>query len=114
MILVILLWVLIYAYIAFSLQVIANKTNIEREWLAWIPIANIYLTCKIARKPGWWTLLCLIPFVGIFILVIIWMRIVEILNRKSWLGILVLIPLVNFILMGYLAFSKNVKMESNI
>jgi len=47
----------IYTYLDSCLQIIAGKTNTENGWLAWIPIANIYLSCKIARKPGWWLLL---------------------------------------------------------
>jgi hypothetical protein len=32
----------------------AKKTNTQNPWLTWIPIANIYLMCIIAGKPGWW------------------------------------------------------------
>lgn len=38
-------------------------------WASIIPIYNIYIMTKIAGKPGWWTLLCLIPFFN-FIFVI--------------------------------------------
>jgi hypothetical protein len=34
-------------------------------WAAIIPIYNIYIMTKVAGKPGYWTLLCLIPFVNI-------------------------------------------------
>lgn len=34
-------------------------------WAAIIPIYNIYIMTKIGGKPGYWTLLCLIPFVSI-------------------------------------------------
>jgi hypothetical protein len=97
---------ILYAYIAFSLQTIATKTNTENGWLAWIPIANVYLMCKIAGKPGWWLLLFLIPLVNIVIPIIIWMGIAEARNKASWLGILVIVPIANLILPGYLAFSE--------
>ena len=97
-----------YAYLAFSLQTIANKTNTENGWIAWIPIpiVGIYLMCKIAGRPGWWVLLSFIPFVQMFILVILWMEIAEARNKPNWLGLLILVPIVNFILPGYLAFSE--------
>lgn len=41
-------------------------------WAAIIPIYNIYIMTKIGGKPGWWTLLCLIPFVNIIF--IIWIH----------------------------------------
>ncbi|HUR64801.1 MAG TPA: DUF5684 domain-containing protein [Chitinophagaceae bacterium] len=33
-------------------------------WAAIIPFYNIYIMTKIGGKPGYWTLLCLIPFVN--------------------------------------------------
>jgi hypothetical protein len=33
-------------------------------WAAIIPIYNIYILTKIGGKPGYWTLLCLIPLVN--------------------------------------------------
>ena len=101
----VLIWVVIYAYVAYSLMIIANKTNTENAWLAWVPIANIYLMCKIAQKPGWWTILFFIPLVNIVISIIVWMKISELRGKPSWLGILWIIPPVGLILVGYLAFS---------
>ncbi len=101
-----LIWLWIYAYIAFCLQTIAIKTNTKDEWLAWIPIANLYLVCKTAGRPGWWFLLCLIPLVNIIVTIILWMEIAKARNEASWLGILTIIPIVNFIVLGYLAFSE--------
>lgn len=95
-----------YAYVAFTLQTIAGKTNTPNKWFAWIPILNIYLMCKIAGKPGWWLILFLIPFVNIVINVIVWMNIAKARNKPRWLGILMLIPLVNFIFLTYIAFSE--------
>lgn len=37
----------------------------RKGWEAIIPIYNIYVLTKIIKKPGYWTLLMLIPFVGI-------------------------------------------------
>lgn len=38
-------------------------------WAAIIPIVNIYFMTKIAGKPGYWTLLCFVPFVNVIILI---------------------------------------------
>jgi uncharacterized membrane protein YhaH (DUF805 family) len=95
-----------YCYVAFCLQTMANKTGKENAWLAWIPIANIYLSCKIADKPGWWTILCLIPVVNIIFALMIWWGIAEARNKPGWVGLLLLVPIVNMIVPGYLAFSE--------
>jgi hypothetical protein len=98
-------WLIIYIYYAICLMVIANKTGTPNSWLAWIPIANIYLMCKVAGKPGWWVILFFIPFVNIVIAIIVWMKIAEARKKPSWVGILMIIPFVNLIIPGYLAFS---------
>jgi dolichyl-phosphate-mannose--protein O-mannosyl transferase len=94
-----------YIYFALALQTIANKTNTENAWLAWIPIANIILMLNIARKPIWWIILFLIPLVNLVMAIIVWMGIAEARNKPSWWGILLIVPLVNVIVPGYLAWS---------
>jgi len=95
-----------YIWTALCLHIIANKTSTPNGWLAWIPIANIYLMCKVANKPGWWTILFFIPLVNIVIGIIVWMGIAEVRNQPSWLGILMIIPIVNFLILGILAFTS--------
>jgi len=96
---------LAYIYVAYALQLIARKTNTENGWLAWIPILQLYLMCKIARKPGWWTILLFIPLVNIIILVILWMQIAEARNKPRWWGILIIVPIVNIAMPGIFALS---------
>jgi hypothetical protein len=40
-------------------------------WGAIIPIYNVYLLIKVAKRPGWWLLLYLIPLVDIVIGIIV-------------------------------------------
>lgn len=102
------MWLATYVWMAICLQIIANKTNTPNSWLAWIPIANFYLMCKIAGKPGWWTILFFIPIVNIVFAIIVWMGIAEARGKPSWLGIqgiLTIIPLINLVIPGILAFT---------
>jgi len=99
------LWLGVYVWMALCLHIIANKTSTPNGWLAWIPIANLYLMCKVAGKAGWWIILFFIPLVNIVIAIIVWMGIAEARNKPSWLGILMIIPLVNLVILGVLAFS---------
>lgn len=100
-----LIFFVIYAYMAITLQIIANKTKTENGWLAWIPIANLYLMCMIADKPAWWMLLCFIPYANIIFIVILWMGIADARGKPAWVGLLTLLPVVQFVVWGYLAFS---------
>ena len=93
-----------YVYFSLALQTIANKTNTENPWLAWIPIANIVLMLNIAKKPIWWIILMFIPLVNFVIAIIVWMAIAEARNKPSWWGIVMIVPVVGLIVPGYLAW----------
>ncbi|HLK03950.1 MAG TPA: DUF5684 domain-containing protein [Candidatus Acidoferrum sp.] len=94
-----------YVYVALALQTIAQKTNTENGWLAWIPIANIILMLNIAKKPIWWIVLFLIPLVSLVMAIIVWMGVAEARNKPSWWGVLLIVPVVGLIVPGYLAWS---------
>ena len=100
----IVLGIVAYVYVAYSLMTIANKTEVANSWMAWVPILNVILMLKVAGKPLWWILLFLIPLVNIIIGIIIWMRIAEARNKPGWWGILLIIPVVNIVVLGLIAF----------
>jgi hypothetical protein len=103
---VVLIEILLYVYLSYSIYVIAQKTGHEdKAWMAWVPVVNTFLLIEIADKPLWWFFLLLIPIVNIVIGVIIWMKVAEARNKPNWWGILMLVPFVNFIVPGYLAFT---------
>ncbi len=104
---------LLYVYGSFCLMKIAKKTNTELAWLAWIPIANLFLLAMIADKEWWWALIVIlggiVPIIGIIaslgaFIYLSWL-VCEKLNKPGWLSILMLIPIVNLVILGYLAFS---------
>ncbi len=102
----------VYVYVALALQTIAKKTNTENAWLAWIPIANMYLMTRIAEVDWWWFLVALganfIPFIGWIaaIGIAIWWLwlIAERRGYPGWVAILAVIPIVNFVIIGLLAW----------
>jgi hypothetical protein len=94
-----------YVYGALAFQTIAQKTNTENAWWAWVPILNIILVLNIAKKPLWWIILFFIPIVGIVIAIIVMMAVAEARKKPSWWGILMIVPVINLIVPGYLAWS---------
>jgi hypothetical protein len=100
----------VYVYYAFSLTTIAGKTETGGGWMAWVPILNLLLMCRIAGRPGWWLVLMLIPLVNIVILLMLWMAIAEARGFASWWGIMMIVPFVNVIVPGYLAFAEGTEM----
>jgi len=94
-----------YVYMAYALYTMAKKTNTQHAWMAWVPLLNVYLMVKIAGKPGWWLVLFFIPFLNIVFAIIVWYYIAERLGKPGWVGVLMIVPLVNLVIPGYLAFS---------
>lgn len=112
-IVVFIIFVIFYIYHSICLQFIAKKTGQEYPWMAWIPVANLFLMCKIAGISYWWLLAILvsfIPFLGILISLaftaFIWYKIAIARNKPGWIGALNCLPLINLVVLGYLAFSE--------
>lgn len=110
---VLLLGLAVYIYMSLALMKIAERTKTKDGWLAFIPFANIYLMTQIAKVPSWWTigvLLAFIPFIGGILLLILttylWWQIAERLKRPGWWALLLLIPIVNFVIIGIMAWGK--------
>ena len=95
-----------YVYFSLCLFLIAKKLGIPHAWAAWVPILQVWPLLSSAGKPCWWVLLLFIPLLNVFIGVYLWICITENLGRNKWLGLLMLLPVFNFVWMGILAFSK--------
>ena len=95
-----------YAYMGLTLQTIANKTGTPDSWLAWVPIGNVILMCRIAGKPTWWVVLFFVPFVNLVFAILVWMGIAQARKKPAWLGVLMIVPIANLIIPAHLAFSR--------
>lgn len=100
--------IIVYVIIAMSLMRIAKRTNTPNAWFAWIPLLNLILMLQIAKRPMWWLVFFLVPFiniVGVVLQFVIWVDIAKLLGKEVWVGILAgLIPI---IFVPYLAYSGN-------
>jgi hypothetical protein len=114
-----------YVYMAICIMFIAQKTGTKYPWLAWIPIANVFLMAMIAKKPWWWALIIVLAYViawgamngnitwlGFLLYIVvlvfailIWVPICQARSRPGWWVIFLLIPIVNLVFIGILAFS---------
>ena len=108
-----------YVYFSLALMTIAKRTKTENAWLAWIPIVNIYLMMKIGKLPTWslalWALV-FVPMLGGLasagMTVWYWWAIAERRGKEGWWGILMLVPLVNLVLVGILAWGVDAEKKS--
>ncbi len=106
-------FVVMYIYGALVLMTIGKKTNTPNPWLAWVPVANMFYIPQVAGYPwyyGFLWLLVIIPFVGFIAAIGIqvwwWWKIAERRGFDGWLSLLMLIPLVNLVVMGIIAWKK--------
>ena len=100
--LAILIFAAFYIYFSLAWQTIARKLRYKRDWLAWIPFANIAMMLQLGRFHWAWVFLALIPVLGwiaLFVLLVIatW-RIFERRNYNGWYSLSMVIPKVGFIL----------------
>ena len=96
----------VYVFTSFCLMKIADKLSIPNSWLAWIPIAQVWVMVRAAGKPGWWLILLFIPLVNIVIALIILFAMPVNLGKSSLYGLLTFVPLLGiFLYFGLLAFT---------
>ena len=104
------LGIAVYVFYALALMNIAKRLNYENGWYAWIPILNAILLFKMGDQNPMLLFLLLIPGVGALIIMIIatiaTMNICEKRGYDKLLGLLSLVPIANFVLLGMLAWGK--------
>jgi signal peptidase I len=76
-----------------------------KGWMTIIPFYNLYIWLKIIKKPLWWYIFLLFPFINVFVLLLM---VVEICKcfKKYGLGAQALGVLFPFAYLPYLGFSK--------
>jgi hypothetical protein len=102
---IVLVGLALYVYLALALMTIAKKLGYDKPWLAWIPIANLFLLAILAKKEWYFGFLAFIPLVGVgFVIWFLWV----IYERRNYPGWLSLIPLGSMIpVVGFLAAIAN-------
>lgn len=77
----------------------------QKGWYVLVPFYNLYIWLKIIKKPLWWYIFLLIPFINVFMILLMIVEICKCFN-KFGLGQQALGVLFPFAYMPYLGFSK--------
>ncbi|NPA39940.1 MAG: signal peptidase I [Thermodesulfobacteria bacterium] len=78
-----------------------EKAN-QPGWASMIPIYNTYILIKIAKKPGWWILLYLIPLVNLIIALIVSINVAKNFGKSTAFGLgLTFLPFIFFPILGF-------------
>jgi len=81
-----------YAYLAVCLSILARKSGTNHGWLAWFPLLNLFLMCKIAKKSGFLAFTLFIPIINFFTSWKIWAGIAKSVGRSGFWGAIAVIP----------------------
>lgn len=94
-----------HVVMAVALSKMAERKRIDNGWFAWVPVLNVVLALKIARKPLWMIVLFLVPCVNFVMFIALWWSLAEEMRKPGFVGLLMFIPIVNLFVPLYLAFS---------
>ncbi len=94
----------VWALWCVPLMVMARKVGHELAWLVWVPIANTWLLFDNDEREWWYMLLEFVPLVNIGVTVWVGIGLAETFGQPQWLGILLVVPLLNVALLYYLAY----------
>jgi len=100
----------VYIYWAFVWMTTARKLKYKKTWLAWIPIANLFLIPILAKKKWTWGFMFLVPIANIVFWFIWTWKIFERRKLHGFYSLALLIPSVGILLyliaLGFLAWRK--------
>lgn len=95
-------------YIAFIAAVIVGMWKVfekagEKGWKSLIPFYNTWVLFEIAGKPGWWLILALIPFVNIYVMVVLALELAKRFGKGTAFAIfgLLLFSYVGYLILGF-------------
>lgn len=94
-------WLAIMIFVIGGMWMTYQKAG-HPGWAAIVPIYNIVIMMRIAGRPGWWVLLCLIPIVNIVIIFIVSIDIARNFAKGTGFGIgLALLSPIFYPILGY-------------
>jgi hypothetical protein len=102
-----------YVYSGITMTKVAKILKHDNPWFAWVPILNLVQIFQLGDLNPVFILLVLIPGVGAFIVgvmsIIAMMNISEKRGYNKALGLLTIVPVAKWILLGILAWGKSEK-----
>lgn len=99
-------YIALYAYLAMAQMTMAKRLGVGNEWMAWVPIANLIQLVQMADKEMWWVILFFVPIANIVVACLCYNEVARKLGKPDWLGWLMVVPCVNCVIPGYLAWGK--------
>ncbi len=96
--------VIAYAVEAYLLSRIFKKAGVP-QWVAWVPVYNMWKLMELGKQQGFWAVFMLIPFVGIIGFIYMYIAMYHIgkkLGKEDWfILVAIFLPIVWMIWLGF-------------
>ncbi len=96
----------LYIYLAYTMMILAHRLHAKDVWMAWLPIANLYLLTRMAHRQWWWVIGFFIPYVNFFVIGLLWSEIAQRFGKNPWIGAAMVLPVIGIAVPGYLVISR--------
>ena len=101
------LYLLLYLFYSYCCMLICRKTGRPAGILVWLPFLKLFPMFRAAGMSWWWLLAFFVPVLNL-VPVILWpLKIAKARGKSAWIGILLLLPIINLFAFLYLAFSDS-------
>jgi hypothetical protein len=97
--------IVIWLYFGFCMMSLANRFGRSDGWLGFIPIVNLWYMLVLGDLSGWLVLTILLGPVYAIVAIIAWWKMSEKTGKGGWLALLLLIPGVNLLIPGIIAWA---------
>ena len=110
---VLLLYLLVYLLYSYCCMLICRKTGNPPGVLVWLPLLKLLPMLRAAGMSGWWFLAYFVPLVNLAPLILWPLNIAKARGKSVWIGVLLLLPVINLFAFLYLAFSDTAPGEED-
>ena len=96
----------LYVFMSHCLKRICLKAGEDPGILIWFPIAQMIPLLRVAQLPTLLIPLILVPILNYFFILFLWAKVCSALGKSPWLALVLLVPVLNVLLIPYLAFGS--------
>lgn len=97
-----LFWLVVWVVSIIALWKVFEKAG-EAGWKSIIPFYSSYIMCRIAGRNGWWFLALFVPFVNVFVLLMLAIDMAKHFGKSTTFGVVALwlFSLVGYLILGF-------------
>jgi hypothetical protein len=104
---------LVHLFYCYCCMLICRKTGNPPGVLVWVPLLQLIPMLRAAGMSGWWFLAYFVPLLNLVPTVLWPFKIAKARGKSFWVGVLLFLPVANFVAFLYLAFSDAARAEED-